>query len=138
MTEIEVESQKETFLLGNRQQLGGKADDYVETIRDVCGDVKNTMTDRWITNDCVDRQLSLDRDSNNQLNSFRCSMHPLGSFYHACEKVVKEFDETANTANNLTTKQMPYKKGSESETQALLRAINKLFHNLGTCCGKEL
>lgn len=93
----------------------------METIRDVCGDdllskVKNTMTDGCITNDCMDRKLSLDRDSNDQLNSFRCSMHPLDSFYHACEKVVREFEETANTANKSTTKQMPYRKGSESET----------------------
>ena len=61
LTEVEISSADDTFLLGVRQQVRGKAEDYVNTIQEVCGKdlsrVKNTMTDRCITNDCVDRKL---------------------------------------------------------------------------------
>ena len=123
-----------------REQIGGKADDYVETIREVCGEqllsrVKNTMTDRCVTNDSVDRKLQ-EAIGSQHLNSFRCSMHPLDAFYHACEKAIRS--EEKNKEEQKTNQQMPFKKGSESNTHALLRAVDKLFHDLGCGCGKDL
>ena len=96
----------------------------------VLSKVTNTMTDRCVTNDCVDRKL--EEVLSQKLNSFRCSMHPLDSFYHACEKAVKAYENKANKPEN--TQQMPFKKGNESD----IRAIDKLFNNLGSGCGQEL
>lgn len=93
------------------------------------------MTDRCVTNDCVDRKL--EEALGEKLNSFRCSMHPLDSFYHACKKAVKTYEDQVNNKPE-KNQQTPFKKGSESETHALIRAVDKLFNNLGSGCGQEL
>ena len=65
-------------------------------------------------------------------------MHPLDAFYHACENVLRIHEKTQVHVHPQPSQQMPYKKGPGSSTHALLRAIDKLFHDLGCGCGREL
>ena len=150
LTEVELSSKNNSYLLGIRQQVGSKANDYVDTIMDVVNDIcdastlsteqgninilhniSNTMSDRCVTNDSIEKKLS---ETIKPLNTFKCAMHPLDTIARECEKVIRTHDATLPISNGL----QPFTKGGESNTQALVRCVGKLFHDPACGCGAEL
>lgn len=134
LVEVEaVTDSGETLLLGLRQQPGGKATEYVETISDMCqsvdlqlGQVTNTMTDRCATNSAIVRQLE-DRKGAN-INDFKCAMHPLDSMAKSCDLKVAEFERETSEPQT-PGQQLPFRHRGESHTQATVRLVAKMFHN---------
>ena len=131
IVEVELSTGDYTYLVGMRQQAGGLATDYVESINssietiepEVFGRVENTMTDRCSTNSSVDQLLG--EQMNKKLNSFRCAMHPLDSFAKKADAVLK-----SNEGEDWVRKgSQPHHRRGESSCQALLRAADKLFNN---------
>lgn len=131
---VEVEAATDsgqTLLLGLRQQPGGTADEYVNTIEQLCeksdlrlDQVANTMTDRCVTNSAIHRKLEERKGA--AMNEFKCAMHPLDTMSKDCDKAVKNFE--AVVEHPITGTQL-YKNRSESVSQALVRNMTKLFHN---------
>lgn len=141
IVEVEIETEDRTYFAGGREVPGGKAKDYVECLVDVACDVdsnmlekvSNTMTDRCVTNNAVDRGLG--EVKGGKVNSFRCATHPLDTIHKSCDKFVKAHELTLEFPEG---KQLPYQKGGESKTQATLRCVDKLFHDSGCGLPKEL
>nr|XP_054771218.1 uncharacterized protein LOC129279140 [Lytechinus pictus] len=139
LVECEVQSTKNCYLVGLKQQAGGSSSDYVNSIKQsmseinpqVFKSVSNTMTDRAIVNNCIDRKL--EEINETRLNSFRCGMHPLDTIGKACDKVLviqeKDFSEHFNRL---------YKKKGESVVSCFIRKCCDLFHNQQTGCCTEL
>ena len=75
--------------------MGGTAEDTLDTIMDVINDkddscyhkIKNIMSDRCITNSCVEQKL--EERMNHSLNNVKCSVHPLDTMAHDCEKLIR-------------------------------------------------
>lgn len=147
VTEVEVATASETFLVGLRTQVSGTAEEYAETIQDALHEVdqmggqekgnllsrvSNTMTDRHVVNSVVDRHLETAKGSS--LHKLRCFMHPLDSFHKVCEKVLKEKE---NVPKDKYT-QNPYTHRGESMTQAFIRCVSKLFHDVSVAVGQDL
>ena len=88
------------------------------------------MTDRCKTNDAVDRKLG--ESFEKELNSLRCSMHPLDGMAIECEKVVMSFEAT----NNIND--YPFKHRGETNTKATVRCTAKLFHDPQFNCRQPL
>nr|XP_054756519.1 uncharacterized protein LOC129262428 [Lytechinus pictus] len=131
LTEVEVASKEKTFLVGVSQQVGGAADEYVRTIEEACDAISpdilcnkttNTMTDRCITNDSVDKKL--EKEKNIHLNKFRCAMHPLDTIAKEVNKALKKMDDVHDR-----TRKMPFNKGGECNVQAFIRVGSKLFNS---------
>ncbi len=148
ITEVEVATGQETYLLGLRAQPSGTADDYANTIKDtlhsidnasgaergtLLSQILNTMTDRHIVNQAVDR--SLENSKGSKINQFRCFMHPLDTFQKQCNQVLKE-EENKDIKEKYS--QVPFTHRNESMTQALIRTIDKLFHNQEINIGRDL
>lgn len=151
LVETEVATAEKTYLLGVREQVGGRAIDYVDTITnsmreiettltprdktkpDILKSVSNTMTDRCATNHAVDVKLKEIKGAS--LHEFKCGMHPLDSIAKVCDKAVKQF-ELKEFAERQFEKSgsLPYTNRGESITQALVRLTGKLFHS----CNRDL
>ena len=74
------------------------------------------MTDRCKTNDAVDRKLG--ESFEKELNSLRCSMHPLDGMAIECEKVDMSFETTNNTNDVIKKGNYPFKHRGETNTKA--------------------
>lgn len=148
VTEIEIATPDQTYLVGLRHQVGSTADSYVKTIKDTLNEidtaagkeegnlltnVTNTMTDRHVVNTSVDNQLETAKGG--EINKFRCFMHPLDSFQKECDKAIKKLEHP-----NLQKKYVnaPFPHRGESMTQALIRCIDKLFHDQSIAIGEDL
>ena len=150
ITEVEVATEADTFLIGIRPQPSATAAEYAKTITDSLSDIdksadlegsekllaniSNTMTDRCATNNAVDRKL--EEIKGKALNRFRCAMHPLDSMQKACEKVLQSKEKELGTKNKYTDN--PFRRRGESGTHALLRVIDKLFHDASVAIGPDL
>lgn len=120
----------QTLLLGLRQQPGGTAKEYVDTIKDMCStvdlslsDVANTLTDRCVTNSLIHKLL--EKLKGGKMNEFKCAMHPLDSMAKHCDKAVREHENEADQPSGT----LPFHHRGESLTQATVRVFAKLFHN---------
>ena len=154
LVEVELSTEDQTYLIGLKDQVSGKADNYVETIKNsfkhieqtpipnaeldkdlnILNSITNTMTDRSITNSSIDRKLEELKGSD--INKFRCAMHPLDSMAKGCEKVVKQY-EISQKEFDQSNKKMPYLHRGESFTQGLIRIVSKIFHNTQYSCNRE-
>ena len=131
LAEVEVATQSNTFLVGISQQVGGTALEYVDSIKESCdsvsegllNNVQNTMTDRCKTNEAIDK--SLENEIGHNINSFRCSMHPLDSIAKEANKALKSVEADMPKPKGAC----PYTKSGESKVQALIRVASKLFNN---------
>lgn len=120
--------------------MGGSAEAYFTSITEAINDIDpeiaskitNTMTDRHIVNQAVDELI--ETEIGKPLNKYRCAMHPLDSFHKSCDKVLAT--EECGMAEKFP--QMPYQHRSESMPQALLRTLDKLFHDQQVNLGEEL
>ena len=150
----EIATANETVLVGLSQQEGGTANEYCDSIThaldalpnslsktfsnsDVKSKIVNTMTDRCKTNEAVDRKLE-GKFGGGNLNSFRCSMHPLDTMAKDCDKTIKSFEVSSNIKDMKIADKYPYTKRGESETQATIRCTSKLFHDPQYNCAKTL
>ena len=151
LVETEIEADGRTFLIGMKQQNGGTADEYVNSIKQSLNAIEsesgtgnakvgtrivNTMTDRCKTNDAVDKKL--EDQLGQKLNSFRCAMHPLDGMAKQCEKVVKSFEEEMKVHEKKKTEKYPFQHRAESNTQATVRCASKLFYDPQFNCGENL
>ena len=128
------------YTLGVSETNGGAADDYVECVQEMMNDwtnllgsITNTMTDRCATNNAIDRKL--ENLTGNKINLFRCAMHPLDTIHSDVEKMIKQYELTHGMDKD---QKMPFTHRGESKTQAVIRAVDKLFHNDGCGLPKEL
>ena len=149
ISEIEIATKSSgTFLIGLKEQCGGKATDYVDAIHtsfsdvekqtylstdsvSILKDVTNSMSDRCVVNKCVEDSLSAKKEQN--LNTFKCSVHPLDSMAKGSDKTVTKFEND----NQLDIKQL-FRKSGESYTQALIKCVGKLFYNDKVGCSKDI
>ncbi|KAG1675727.1 hypothetical protein GQR58_014553 [Nymphon striatum] len=155
ITEVEIATKDQTFLIGMREQNGGCASEYVDTIKTCIGDVtaksidtivdegndtksslniSNTMSDRVVTNACVDRLLESDV-LGIKVNSFKCAVHPLDTIGKESEKCVLQAEKEMEALPNNV---LLFKRSGESDTQALIKNTGKLFYNDATGCCKDL
>lgn len=150
ITEVEVATKKQTFIIGMKEQSGGCASEYAETIQmcmdditkksidsdepDISMNISNTMTDRVVTNACVDRLLETDV-LGNKVNSFRCAIHPLDTIAKDSEKRIIEAEKDMVP---LPPNVILFKRRGESDTQALIKNTGKLFYNDATGCCNDL
>ena len=95
--------------------------------------VANTMTDRCITNNAVDRQLEEVKGST--VNSFRCAMHPLDTIHRECNKALITHEDGLTFPQD---DKYPFKGTGESRAQALIRAMDKVLHSDKSGLPKEL
>ena len=155
LVEVQVSTPEQTLLLGLREQVGGKADEYVETITDtmasiektpiptssehsecsILANVANTMDDRCATNAAVHRQLETLKEA--PISDFKCGMHPLDALKHDCNKVLQNYEKHDELCKKKTAGQYPYSHRGECETQALIRTASKIFHEGQYACGKD-
>lgn len=155
LVEVEVADGDQTYLLEIGDQLSGRAKDYVETIKgrinaiestplpsdlsqnmNLLSSIANTMSDRCRTNDAIDDLLELEKGSS--FNRFKCAMHPLDSFAKDCEKMIKHFEAKMAIDSKKTSSRYPFVHRGESNTQALVRTVAKLFHDTKYNCDREL
>ena len=155
LAEVEISTEHDTFLVGIKNQTSGTAVEYVNTIqtclneveasplpnqnKNVTGNllqkVKNTMSDRCITNTAIHRKL--EDITQSKMNQFKCGMHPLDTMAKDCEKIIKQFESNRNI-NKIHSMKMPYMYRGESMTQALIRVVSKLFHSTQYSCSGQL
>lgn len=154
LVEVQIATPDQTLLLGLREQVGGKAGEYVETITetmasiektalpgsgdrecDILANVANTMDDRCVTNAAIHRQLETLKGK--PINDFKCGMHPLDAFHNDCHKVLHHHEKESGVSQKKTSGQYPFVHRDESETQALIRTTSKIFHEGQCACGKE-
>ena len=128
--EVELSTGEETFLVAMKNQVSGKAEDYVASITDslqcidkvargegtLISKIKNTMTDRHTVNTKVDE--TLEEVTGSTVNKFRCGMHPLDSFQKSSNKIVGETD----VLSPKKYAHMPFSH-RESTTQALITEL---------------
>ena len=95
--------------------------------------VSNTTTDRCKTNTAIDRKL--EEITGNTIHSFCCAVHPLDTIQQQCSIAVKTFEQTLTKETNGP---QPFKHRGESESQALIRAVDKLFHDSGSGLPRDL
>ena len=137
LVECELSSGETTLLIGMKQQAGGTGEEYVNSITEsisaahpnLLKGIQNTMTDRATVNTCIDKKLS--EHTNENINSFRCGMHPLDTLAKSCDRALKE-NETPGHHPRL------FKRRGESSVSCLLRKAADLFHNAATGCAIEL
>lgn len=151
ITEVEVSTKDQTFLIGMREQNSGSAAEYVDIIKtcisdithksidcdepcDISLNISNTMSDRVVTNACVDRLLESDV-LGNKVNSFRCAIHPLDTIGKESEKCIRQVEKEMTP---IPLNVMLFKCRGESDTQALIKNTGKLFYNDATGCCKDL
>ena len=145
ITEVEISTGEETYLIGMKQQVSGKAEDYVDSIMcslddvdkmagegEILKKVTNTMTDRHIVNTAVDE--TLEEKKGSEIHKFRCAMHPLDSFQKSSNKILGEEEDIDQKKYS----HMPYTHRGESMTQALIRLVDKLFHDQSIAIGADL
>ena len=141
LVEVEGVTKEKTFSLGVQETAGGRADDYVECTKemtskiqgDILNNISNTMTDRCKTNAAIDRKL--EEITGNTIHSFHCAVHPLDTIQQQCSKAIKTFEQTHTKETNGP---QPFKHHGESESQALIRAVDKLFHDGGSGLPRDL
>ena len=149
ITEVEIATGKETFLVGLKPQAAGAASDYVQSIEDslhsidnaqnnpkgtLLSNVSNTMTDRHIINSAIDKTLA--EKKGGKINPCRCFLHPPDTFEKRCDKVLKDDKEDERLKKLYST--LPYQHRGESMTQALMRCFEKLFHGNDINIGQDL
>ena len=142
VTEVELATENDTFLIVMRNQASGTAADYASTTEEAINDldpsstvvanISNTMTDRHGINTAIDN--ILESKTGKHWNKLRCSMHPLDTFNKACDKVLA--DAKCGMENKYF--QMPFVPRGESMPQALLRTTDKLFHNAELNLGEDI
>ena len=156
MVEVEVGTSDATMLLGLTLQTGGTAAEYAKTITktfhrieetsamehdngestSILSQVKNTMSDRCITNKALDDKL--EQIKGGKLNRFKCAMHPLDSIAKECEKSVQRFEEKVGINAKKSSGNYPFIHHGESNSQAVIRTTSKLFHDTKFNCSTEL
>ena len=141
LVEMEISTQARQYLIGLKEQEGGTAAEYHATLIEALHDteatattepleckllynISNTMSDRVVTNKCIENLLAADKGG--ELINLKCAIHPLDTFAKDCEKKVFMFEKERNFQD---PGMKLYKRASESYTQALERAVDKLFHN---------
>ena len=105
LMEVELATETETLLCGARQQVGGTAEETVDTIKEVIEDIesisipttssnghiqtkiKNTMSDRCKTNACIEKKL--DEQMDHDIYHWKCSVHPLDTIAKDSNKTIK-------------------------------------------------
>ena len=153
LVEVEIATNDNTYLVGLTRQVGGTANEYVQSIQkslhrieqtskqhaeplDILKKVTNTMTDRCVTNTAVDDQLQNLKGT--KTNRFRCAMHPLDSMAKDCEKVIKSYEESVSINDQKSKGNYPFQHRGESNTQALVRTSAKLYHDAKFNCSHAL
>ena len=64
-------------------------------------------------------------------------MYPLDSIARVCDKQICNYEKRENALGE-KNQSLPYTRRGESNTQALVRCVSKLFHETQYCCSQEL
>ena len=134
---------KQIFTVGVKEVKDGKASTYVQCTKSVFSDIENTnsvsnqnteneilqkvtcfMTDRSATEGKVNKILSEEISSADNIHFFKCGVHPILQFSEVCVKQLHELESKIDT--NIKT------DNKESITHCLLRFMSKLFYKDGS------
>ncbi|CAG2222385.1 unnamed protein product [Mytilus edulis] len=122
---------------GVREVSDGKAETYVKNTKEILNDISestnflektsNFMTDRSATEIKTNRLLNAENNAtgtcmDNNINEFRCAVHPVLQFADICQKEIMKFESNIGFCAASDSK-----SSSDSKTLTLLRFVSKLF-----------
>ncbi|KAK3084340.1 hypothetical protein FSP39_011838 [Pinctada imbricata] len=134
---VEFSTGEETLTAGIREVSDGKGETYASCTKEILSDisatnsskilnnVSNFMTDRSSTEQKVNRILSEEIESNSDVNSFKCAVHPLLQFSEVCQKEILSIEKENSEKMDTSVK-------NDSNTLSLLKCVSKLFYKDGT------
>ena len=94
------------------------------------------IVDRCVTNFAVNNNLEGLKGDNT--NRFKCALHPLDAMAKECSRQIKSYENASNVEWNSSKKKYPYAHHGESNTEALIHTISKLFYDVQFNCNSEL
>ncbi|CAG2215596.1 unnamed protein product [Mytilus edulis] len=127
---------------GVREVSDGKAETYVKNTKEILNDISestnflektsNFMTDRSATEIKTNRLLNAENNAtgtcmDNNINEFRCAVHPVLQFADICQKEIMKFESNIGFCAASDSK-----SSSDSKTLTLLRFVSKLFYKDGS------
>ena len=145
LNEIHVSTEKENVVLGVSNLPGGTTEGYSkdilqtvsnlmenyssfervdekEMVRQVKGNISNTLTDRVAVNHCVVREL--EKDFNKPINELNCNVHPIDGISNNVNKLLRKQEQDKKISGKL------FGKGPAGIN--IVHAVSKMKHKQGT------